>query len=109
MRLEHRQGARSHQARFEDSRVKEKWHAIEATAENKIQVWAPADFLRGFCSLEDGTEVRYKCDGYFDSKADSAVRWNDSDIGIDWPVSNPILSDRDKLAPYASDYFMEPI
>ena len=81
------------------------WHAVEATAENKIQVWAPSDFLRGFCSLEDGTEVRYKCDGYFDSKADSAVAWNDPDINIDWPVEEPILSTRDRSALHAVDFF----
>ena len=86
-----------------------KWHAVEATAENRIQVWAPADFLRGFASLEDGTEVRYNCDGYFDSDSDSAVAWNDSDIGIDWPVTDPILSERDCIAPFASEYFKDGI
>src|ERR1700688_4753466 len=71
------------------------WHGVEATAENRIQVWAPAEFLRGFCTLEDNTEVRYKCDNYFDAEADSSVYWNDENIGIEWPVNSPILSERE--------------
>jgi dTDP-4-dehydrorhamnose 3,5-epimerase len=81
------------------------WQGIEATAENRIQVWAPAEFLRGFCTLEDNTEVRYKCDNYFDSYADSSVAWNDPDINIDWPVKDPLLSDRDRNAKHATEWF----
>lgn len=81
------------------------WHGIEATAENRIQVWAPSDFLRGFCTLEDNTEVRYKCDNYFDGQADSSVAWDDPDINIGWPIKDPLLSDRDKYARPAVDYF----
>jgi dTDP-4-dehydrorhamnose 3,5-epimerase len=78
--------------------------STEATAENLIQVWAPADFLRGFCALEDGTEVRYKCDGYFDAKADAAISWTDPDIGIKWPVDVGILSSRDLSAPTVKEF-----
>jgi dTDP-4-dehydrorhamnose 3,5-epimerase len=80
------------------------WHGVEATAENRIQVWAPAEFLRGFCTLEDNTEVRYKCDGYFDHEADSSIYWNSPEFNIDWPVKNPLLSDRDKNALWAGEY-----
>ena len=74
------------------------WVGIEATAENRIQVWAPADFARGFCSLTDNTEVRYKCTGYFDAKGDDAVSWNDPYIGVKWPITDPLLSERDRAA-----------
>jgi dTDP-4-dehydrorhamnose 3,5-epimerase-like enzyme len=61
--------------------------------------------LRGFCTLEDNTEVRYKCDNYFDGQADSSVAWDDPDINIGWPIKDPLLSDRDKYARPAVDYF----
>jgi dTDP-4-dehydrorhamnose 3,5-epimerase len=75
-----------------------KWVGIESSAENRKQVWAPASFARGFCALSDEVEVEYKCTGTYNSKAESAIRWNDAQIRIDWPVTNPILSDKDREA-----------
>jgi dTDP-4-dehydrorhamnose 3,5-epimerase len=75
-----------------------KWTGIEASADNRREVWAPAGFARGFCVLSDVAEIQYKCTGLYNSKAESAVRWDDPKIGVEWPVKNPSLSDKDRNA-----------
>ncbi len=75
-----------------------KWFGIEVSAENKKQVWAPSGFARGFCVLSDYAEIQYKCTGIYNNNAESGFLWNDPDIGIEWPIDNPILSDKDKKA-----------
>lgn len=74
------------------------WFGIEVSDENKRQVWAPAGFARGFCALTDQVHVQYKCTGIYNSKAESAVRWDDSEIGIKWPLQDAIISAKDKNA-----------
>jgi len=74
------------------------WSGIEASAENRLEVWAPAGFARGFCVLSDVAEIQYKCTGLYNSKAESSIRWNDPDIGVEWPISNPFLSEKDRTA-----------
>lgn len=74
------------------------WVGLEVSAANKLQVWAPAGFARGFCVLSDYVEIQYKCTGIYNSKAESNIFWNDPEIGIQWPVKNPILSEKDKNA-----------
>ncbi len=75
-----------------------KWFGIEVSAENRKQVWAPSGFARGFCVLSDYAEIQYKCTGIYNNKAESGFLWNDPDIGIEWPIDDPILSDKDKKA-----------
>lgn len=74
------------------------WIGIEASAENRRQVWAPAGFARGFCVLSEVAEIQYKCTGLYNSAAESGIRWDDPGIGIEWPVSEPPLSDKDRKA-----------
>ena len=82
-----------------DSPTLGKWIGIEASVENRKQVYAPAGFARGFCVLSDFAEIQYKCTGiYTSTKAESGILWNDPAIGIDWPVNNPILSKKDEVA-----------
>lgn len=69
---------------------------------NRRQVWAPAEFARGYYSLKDDTIVQYNCDEYHGE--DSVVRWDDPDIGICLP-GDPILSKRDAQAPTAAEFF----
>src|ERR1700688_4909992 len=69
------------------------WVGIEASAENRRQVWAPPGFARGFCVLSEIAEIQYKCTGLYNSKAESGIFWNDPQIGIEWPVTEPSLSD----------------
>jgi dTDP-4-dehydrorhamnose 3,5-epimerase len=75
-----------------------KWVGVEASAENRRQVWAPAGFARGFCVVSDHVEIQYKCTGLYNNKAESGILWNDPAIGIEWPVKDPILSDKDRKA-----------
>jgi len=75
-----------------------KWVGVEASVENKKQVWAPASFARGFCALTDDTEVQYKCTGVYNSKAESAIRWDDPEIGIEWPLRDTVISEKDRNA-----------
>ena len=74
------------------------WYGTEVSAADKRQVWAPAGFARGFCVLSDYAEVQYKCTGIYNSEAESGILWNDPAIGIEWPVSDPILSAKDVKA-----------
>lgn len=75
-----------------------KWVGIEASAENRKQVWAPASFARGFCALTDDVEVQYLCTGVYNSKAESAIRWDDPEIGIAWPIKPALISEKDRKA-----------
>ena len=75
-----------------------KWIAVEASVENRKQVYAPAGFARGFCVLSEYAEIQYKCTGIYSNKAESGIRWNDPAIGIEWPVKQPILSKKDEVA-----------
>jgi dTDP-4-dehydrorhamnose 3,5-epimerase len=85
-----------------------KWFGIEVSAENKLQVWAPAGFARGFCVLSDVAEIQYKCTGIYSNKGESGIRWNDPAIGITWPVSNPTLSKKDEAAQTLAEWLQRP-
>ena len=74
------------------------WFGLEASAENMKQVWAPAGFARGFCALSDEVEVQYKCTGIYNDRAESAIRWDDPDVGVEWPLKEVRLSDKDRNA-----------
>ncbi|WP_273500502.1 dTDP-4-dehydrorhamnose 3,5-epimerase [Paracoccus sphaerophysae] len=70
---------------------------VELSAENGKQLWVPAGMLHGFVTLMDDTEIVYKCTDYYNREADGAVRWDS--VGVNWGVSDPILSDKDAAAP----------
>lgn len=78
------------------------WFGTELSFENGRQLWVPAGFLHGFVTLEPDTEVVYKCTDHYDRDCDGGVRWDS--VGIDWPVSEPVLSDKDKTAPAFADW-----
>jgi len=75
-----------------------KWIGVEASADNRKQVYAPAGFARGFCVLSEFAEIQYKCTGIYSNKAESGILWNDPAIGIQWPAKEPILSKKDEVA-----------
>jgi dTDP-4-dehydrorhamnose 3,5-epimerase len=85
-----------------------KWAGIETSAENCRQVWAPAGFARGFCALTDGTEIQYKCTGIYNPKGESAIRWNDPAIGIQWPLADVTVSDKDRNAATLAEWLRSP-
>jgi dTDP-4-dehydrorhamnose 3,5-epimerase len=85
-----------------------KWVGVEVSSENMKQVWAPAGFARGFCALTENTEVQYKCTAIYNSKAESAIRWDDPDIGIKWPLKNVMLSQKDMEAKTLTEWLASP-
>jgi dTDP-4-dehydrorhamnose 3,5-epimerase len=85
-----------------------KWFGIEVSAKNKRQVWAPAGFARGFCVLSDFAEIQYKCTGLYNNKAESGIRWDDPEIGIQWPLTQVQLSEKDKKAQTLSQWLATP-
>ena len=85
-----------------------KWAGIEVSAENRRQVWAPAGFARGFCVLSDAAEIQYKCTGIYNNKGESGIRWDDPEIGVEWPVKDPILSDKDRNAQTLAQWLSRP-
>ena len=84
------------------------WVGIEATAENRRCVWAPAGFARGFCALANATEIQYKCTGIYSNRAESAVRWNDPSIGIKWPLTDVTVSAKDRNAQTLTQWLASP-
>ena len=84
------------------------WVGIEVSTENRRSVWAPAGFARGFCALSDGTEIQYKCTGIYNSKAESGILWNDPKIGIQWPLADVSVSDKDRNARTLADWLDSP-
>jgi dTDP-4-dehydrorhamnose 3,5-epimerase len=72
---------------------------IEASDANYLQLWAPPSFARGFCVLSDVAEIQYKCTGIYNPNGEGGIRWDDPQIGIEWPVENPVLSAKDEQAP----------
>lgn len=84
------------------------WFGVEASAKNRKQVWAPAGFARGFCVLSDFAEIQYKCTGIYNGAGESGILWNDPEIGIEWPVSDPILSQKDTEAQTLSEWLERP-
>jgi dTDP-4-dehydrorhamnose 3,5-epimerase len=84
------------------------WVGIEASAENRRAVWAPAGFARGFCALSDVTEIQYKCTGVYNSKAESAICWNDLKVGIEWPLTDVIVSEKDRNARTLAEWLLTP-
>ena len=80
-----------------------RWAAVVLSAENKRQLWIPEGFAHGFVVLSERAIFSYLCTAQYDKAADAGVRWNDAAIGIDWPISEPLLSDKDAKAPFLSD------
>jgi dTDP-4-dehydrorhamnose 3,5-epimerase len=84
------------------------WVGVEASAENRRQVWAPAGFARGFCVLSEAAEIQYKCTGIYSNRAESGIRWDDPRIGIEWPIRDGLLSEKDRTAQTLDEWLSQP-
>jgi len=82
-----------------DSETFRQWVGVELSAENKKQIFIPRGFGHAFVTLTDDVEVQYKADNYYSAEHDAAILWSDPDIGIDWGVECPIVSEKDGNAP----------
>jgi len=86
-----------------------KWYGAVFSEEKPKFIWAPAGFARGFCAVSDYAEIQYKCTGMYNKAGESGILWNDPAIGIEWPVSNPILSDKDMKAQTLAQWLQNPL
>ena len=76
-----------------------RWFGMTLSTENKRQFFLPPGFAHGFLVLSEMALFHYKCTDYYSPKAEQGFRWDDPEVGIKWPVENPILSQRDAAAP----------
>jgi dTDP-4-dehydrorhamnose 3,5-epimerase len=85
-----------------------RWVAVELTARNRRQLMVPEGFGHAFLALSDAAEVFYKCTGHHRPSAEGGVAWNDPEIGVEWPISDPILSPRDQNQVSFREYLRRP-
>ena len=76
-----------------------KWVGVRLSAENFQQLYVPQGFVHGFCVLSEVAQVEYKCTDFYAPNDEQSVIWNDPDIGIEWPVEDPVISPKDRAAP----------
>jgi len=76
-----------------------RWVGVRLTGDDFRQLWIPPGFLHGFCVLSAAAEVVYKCTVPWDPAEEISVRWDDPDLGVAWPIAEPILSAKDAAAP----------
>lgn len=79
------------------------WVGVELSEENKKQLLIPRGFGHGFLTLTDEVEFLYKADNPYAPEADGGIRWNDPELGVNWGVEAPILSEKDSRSPYLKD------
>ncbi|MFC1675987.1 dTDP-4-dehydrorhamnose 3,5-epimerase [Planctomycetota bacterium] len=72
-----------------------KWVSVELSDENHRQMYIPPGFAHGFCVVSETAVFSYKCTDYYNGPAEGGVIWNDPDLGIDWPIDEPLLSEKD--------------
>jgi len=75
-----------------------RWYGVALSSANKRQLFVPAGFAHGFCTTSDSAIVSYKASEVYAPDCETAVQWDDPDLGISWPIENPTVSDRDLLA-----------
>lgn len=77
--------------------------ATELSADNFRQLYVPPGLLHGFCVTSDVAQVEYKCTAVYDAGGEFSVRWDDPELAVDWPISDPIVSEKDRRAPLLRD------
>ena len=86
-----------------DSSTYGEWFGVELSAENQTQLFLPKGFAHGYSVLSEKAIVQYKVDSPYNPQAEKGVRYNDPDLGIDWQVDNPKLSEKDQKLPFLKD------
>lgn len=82
--------------------------SVVANDHNHLALWAPASFARGFTTLSEVVDIEYLMTGNYNGAAESGIAWNDPAVGIDWPVSDPIVSARDGSAQTLAEWLARP-
>ena len=80
-----------------------RWTAVTLSSENKRQFYIPPGFAHGFCVLSDTALFTYKCTDLYHPECDGGIRWDDPELGIAWPMAEPLLSDKDRKQPLLKD------
>jgi len=80
-----------------------RWFGTELSADNKRQLFIPEGFAHGFCVTSDAALFAYKCSGDYAPDEQVSVLWNDPAIDVDWPVEDPVLADKDRVAPLLAE------
>jgi dTDP-4-dehydrorhamnose 3,5-epimerase len=86
-----------------DSPTYRQWEGYELSDENHRQLFVPAGFGHGFCVLSEVADVAYKLSSYYDPETEAGIAWDDPDVAIDWPLTDPQVSERDRNAPKLAD------
>ena len=86
-----------------DSRTFGQWYGLELNDENRLQLYVPPGFAHGFVTLSDTADVAYKCTRLYKPEDEGCLIWNDPEIGIDWPLDEPLVSEKDAAAPRLAD------
>lgn len=87
-----------------DSPTFGQWYGATLSAENHHQLFVPEGFAHGFCVTSETALFAYKCTDFYNPKAEFSLLWNDPDIGIDWPIKNPELSEKDQNGQPLSEF-----
>lgn len=87
-----------------DSPTFGQWFGTILSANNHHQLWIPPGLAHGFCVLSETAHFHYKCTDYYYRDYEDAIRWDDPDLGIEWPIEHPILSEKDTQAQSWADY-----
>ena len=87
------------------SRTFGKWAGYHLSSKNWLQLYIPEGFAHGFCVLSEMVEFMYKCSDYYSSPDERGIVWNDPDIGINWPIDDPVLSQKDSDYPTFRELF----
>ena len=80
-----------------------KWVGAHISDQNRHQIFVPEGFAHGFCVLSETADVLYKCTDFYAPDDEGGILWSDPDIGIDWPITDPLLSDKDSQYPCLRD------
>ncbi len=81
-----------------------RWAGVHLSEKNKMQVWVPEGFAHGFVVLSESADFLYLSTDFYAPEHERAIRWNDPELAIDWPVDGqPVLSDKDRSAPLLRD------
>ena len=77
------------------------------SADGFEQLWIPEGFAHGFCVLSESAEFQYSCTDYYDPTSELSIAWDDPAIGIQWPIENPLLSEKDRRGKLLADCPLE--
>ena len=80
-----------------------RWFGAELSEQNRRQMWIPGGFAHGFCVVSESADFAYKCTANYAPESGRAIAWDDPDLGIEWPITDPLLSAQDRSAPRLRD------